>query len=55
MKARSRMWSLDVHSEAVESIIQVANSPEGKELLLGIEPIQRSVSSRGRWQRMLLR
>ena len=38
MKARSRMWSLDTHAAAIESIIQMANSPEGKDLLLGIEP-----------------
>ena len=42
MKARSRMWSLDAHAEAVESIIQVANSPEGKDLLLSIEPEERA-------------
>jgi hypothetical protein len=42
MKARSRMWSLDTHAEAIESIIQTANSPEGKDLLLGIEPEARA-------------
>jgi hypothetical protein len=42
MKARSRMWSLDAHAEEVESIIKVANSPEGKDLLLGIEPEERA-------------
>jgi hypothetical protein len=42
MKARSRMWSLDTHAEAIESIIQMANSPEGKDLLLGIEPEERA-------------
>jgi hypothetical protein len=42
MKARSRMWSLDTHAEAIESIIQTANSLEGKDLLLGIEPEERA-------------
>jgi hypothetical protein len=42
MKARSRMWSLDTHAEAIESIIQMANSPEGKDILLGIEPEERA-------------
>jgi hypothetical protein len=42
MKARSRMWSLDTHAEAIESIIRMANSPEGKDLLLGIEPEERA-------------
>jgi hypothetical protein len=42
MKARSRMWSLDMHAETIKSIIQTANSPEGKDLLLGIEPEERA-------------
>ena len=42
MKTRSRMWSLDGQAEAIESIIQVAKSPEGKDLLLGIEPEERA-------------
>src|SRR5262249_24595508 len=42
MKARSRMWSLDTHAEAIESIIQTANSLEGKDLLLGIELEERA-------------
>lgn len=42
LKTRSRMWSLDAHAEAVESILQVANSAEGKDLLLGIEPEERA-------------
>jgi hypothetical protein len=32
----------DAHAEEVESIIKVANSPEGKDLLLGIEPEERA-------------
>jgi hypothetical protein len=36
------MWSLDTHVEAIESIIQTANSAEGKDLLLGIEPEERA-------------
>jgi hypothetical protein len=42
MKARSRLWSLDIHFEAIESIIRVANSVEGKDLLLEIEPEERA-------------
>jgi hypothetical protein len=45
MKARSRMWSLDTHADEVEAIIRVANSPEGKDLLLGIG---RKFRARGR-------
>jgi hypothetical protein len=36
------MWSLDTHVEAIELIIQKANSAEGKDLLLGIEPEERA-------------
>jgi hypothetical protein len=42
MKARSRMWSLDTHAEAIESILQTANSAEGKDLSLGSEPEERA-------------
>jgi hypothetical protein len=43
MKARSRLWSLDIHSEAIESIIRTATSVEGKDLLLvDIEPEERA-------------
>jgi hypothetical protein len=42
LKARSRMWCLDTYSEVIEAIIKVANSPEGKDLLLGIEPEERA-------------
>jgi hypothetical protein len=41
MKSRGRMWSLDAHAEVIESIIQVADSPQGKDLLIGTDPEQR--------------